>query len=688
MTASFEETQRVLQRRKRERETRKREGPGVIDSFVRGFITSPVIENRAAAGEPLPEKPGLEFPSWGDRMPQAQYEALRKERTQRLGERPPSIPAPTRPVTRIAQSVGQDALPILAGAGFAPLLAPAAPMAAVAAEMGLGALGSGVARSIEEAGGSGATQFVGEVAATAAAPLAAPTRVARRIGLESAIRGLDDVAVAAAESAAKRHGFDTETWLRASSELKRKLARGTKDPDKYIDKTREALGRDIEAFGETTPTLAQSAGEYGGQNIASMELQYAKHDQDYAADALGRRLDVAGQLEDDFSAARPSGSMTSAREGVVEKWGERIGDERAKWEELRGRDDTPWVWMTPLKEKVSKMRGGPRASRRYLPTEARFIEQSDYFERLPEWQAIRSELLDAVRAGKAFGADRATRRRGARAAEIVERMNQQLDTMGTEFQKWSPDQAVNSEVYKEALALTRENALLFDPKSEAFDAIINLDDPRKIIARVKNAKRPVAEVERLRTMLADSPEGWEGFRASVWNDLFGSSLGDRSSRQMESALDATHGNRDFYRAVFGDQGLSFIDELVRRQRVSATGKAGTSAQAASTGTGQAAIDQLISYASDAKNPVWSVATKTGKYLANKALSREEVMVLLRNATLDIRLAKALLDTPTARAEPAWRIIMDQSIAKAKREAMLSSARRSLREIGGASVDAE
>lgn len=670
-----EDTRRELRRRKMAREREAAAGPGIIGAFHRGLLTSPATtmpESQAVT----PGKPGFERPAWSEQMPEATYQALLK---QHLHDRNAvDIKAPKTSGERIAQGIGQDTPFIAAGALAAPLFAPAAPLMAGAAEMGLGTLGSGVSRTIEEGGGGAAAQMGGEIAATAAAPLAIPWKVAKKVAARSAVDGMSDMAIAAAAQQAKKHGYSTEAWLRASSELKRKFARGKKDPDKFIRKASAQLGKDIDAFGENTPTLAQSAGEYGGNNIASLELQYAKHDQDYAADVLGQRLEVQESLDRDFSSAKPRGNIGATREGFFDAQISANQIENEAWQKVR-EGDAPWVWTGNSRRSVANLDKGYPVSRKYIPEEARHIRKWDYFEKLPAIQAVRSELLDSARAGAAFNATDLAKRRSKRVQQILEPIQRSIESLG-EF-----DDAIGFAAadYKAAREITKHNAELFSHKSAAVDALWNLAEGGPIVRRIKGAKDSVSEVKRLKSIFKEDPEAFEGIKDAAWVDLFGEQLGDKSAKRMASEF-AT--KRGFYTELYGKDGADFMVEIIRRQKVAATGKAGTAAQAAATGTGQSIIDQLVSFSGDARNPAWSMATKGGRYLADKALSRGEVMILMREATKDIRLAKALLDAPTQRAEPAWRIVMDQSVnrirSQAKKTATRGAARRPFNDDGG------
>lgn len=643
--------------------------------------------NPIADTPPLPEKVGFDRPSSGFEMPEARYRQLRE---QSFGpESGSSIPEPVTTAEKVAHSVGEDTPMIAGGAMVAPLFAPAAPVMAVLGEMGLGTLGSGVAHSVEQAGGSVPTQIGAEVLATAAAPLAAPTRIAKRVGT-AMLRDASEGAMEAAAAVAAKHGVSPEAVMRASSELKRKIARGIDDPEKYVRKASDQLGQDIEAFGDVTPTLSQSVGEYGGSNISSMELNWAKADQDFAADALGRRLEVDERLQADFNARRPAGSVGAATEGFQAARTAAVNAERKAWEAVPIAE-MPLVDMSGVQEVVARMRRGPKASRRYLPKEASIIEgykpqasQMEIMERgrasvdsgpamatMAEVQALRSELLDTQRAGSVFGASDVARRRAKRVAPILDALQKEIDKI--------PDAAGGAE-YRAAREMTRRNARLFNPSAKAVDSLMTMDDPKRIVSRIMGSRRKVDEVRNVIEAVGNDPETMDGLRAIFWDELFGPSLGDRTVKQMNASLAGA--KRDVYRELYGEDGMKFIDELIRRQRTAASGITGTTAQARATGTGQAAIDQLLSIASDAKNPAWALATRSGRYLANKALSREEIVILLRNATQDIRLAKALLDMPTTRAEPAWRVVMDQSIARAKDQARKTAARNAARRQAG------
>lgn len=701
MGASYEETLALAKKRAAEKAEKAKASPGLLNSFVRGVQTSPMI-NMPVAGPPQPQAPHgaptepadmldelvmrsytepMERPEWG--QPGMSDEDYARQNVEH-GYRSPiqtKIKPPQEPGERIAHAVGQDAPAIAAGAVLGPLMGAATGIGtgmALLGELGLGAVGSTVGRTIEEQGGSAPLQIGGEIVATAAAPLTVPAKVGRRLGIRAAAAGMSEEAIKSSLKAAEKHGVDPSVWMQTVSELKRKFARGKKEPEKFIKKAVQNLDTDIKAFGENTPTLAQSAGEYGGTNIASWELGLAKNDQEYASDVLGQRLEVAENLIDDFEKNRPQGTLGEAQKGLHDARVAAVAEERALWDRLPEMH-SPLLPTNGIKAAVAKLRKGPKASRRYIPDEAKVIDEFGVQESIQEIQGLRSELLDTLREAQAFGAPSDLRRKARRIMPILEEIQKVLDDIPNMPNPMGGDNAAFSAAYEAARGATKRNAQLFSPEREAIEAMSTLTHQQRIVNKLKSAADPVEEVRNLRQIYGAGSPADESLKAMVWDDIFGETLGDKSARTMESAVSDLR-NGAFYREVFGEEGMSFINEIIRRQRVAMTGKAGTTAQAMSVGSGQSIIDQLATHAGAQKGPIWSVMTYSGRYIKDKALNREEVVSLLIKASQDIRLAKALLEDPTPAGRAAWRLVMDQGIAQVRQEAKRQTARTAQRRV--------
>lgn len=680
MPATYEETVRLLERRASSERREDQRTPGILASLARGLAKSPVFRVPVSDAE-VPSKPGFEAPP--SAMTDERYEQLRRER---FG--PPPNHVEIRPPEtlgeRAAHRVGES-LPIIAGGALlgAPAVATASGMsvpAALATEMAVGTAATGVGATVEEATGSPAAGITAELAS--GGMLVNPLRVTRNVR-RAVVSGSEGAAQTLAERLTAKLGIpvDAETAARAASELKRKLARGVDEPEKYIDRSIDKLGQAIGDFDDVTPSMGQVLSEEGGENLASLELSYARADQDYAREALGRRLDVREKLADDFEAARPKGTVGGLLDAYHEAQAEAIRAERTAWGAVP-MAEIPRIDTTGLKRAVAELRGGPKASRQYIPNEASVIDEFYGAEPITEIQALRSELLDTQRAAARFGASDELRRKAKRVQPLLDAIQDELDKLP---EMSGGHYRAASEAYQAARRATAENRSRFSRSSSAVRALEERTDPKSIVGAIRNAKDPAGEARRIVGIVSDQEGGLDDLRSIFVDDLFGEALGDKTARAMSNAIER---KRDVYVEVFGEDGVRFLEEIVRRQRIAMTGKAGTAAQAHSTGTGQAAIDQLLSLATDARSPMWATASKFARYVSNKALSRDEIVTLIRMATQDIRLAKVLLELPTPAAEPAWRIVFDQAANRAKTHTARVAARNTAARAGDREVPSE
>ena len=550
-----------------------------------------------------------------------------------------------------------------------PVLAPAAPLLAMLGEIGLGAGASAAAAAAREAGASDATQIGTELLASAVVPGAVTSRgpaVAKRIARHAS--QYDDVARLAA-----KHGVELspEIFDRAASELKRRMLLDPVDPNRRIREASEVLGRDIEAFGGATgegitPTLSQSVGELGGRNIIDLEADMARKDKDFASRTQGRVMHVQDKLDADVTAMRPQGTLGQVEAAALKRFDDMEAETQSLWRAVP-KDELPLVSTGKLNETIDDII--ERVGVGYegdLPREVKLIRDAGPEATIDELIRWRSRLLRRNRQANQFGASQVLQDEAAAGAPLIHALTEEIHAVGD----------AGGGQLRAALASTRRNKELFDSSTNPLWRELGQKgqrDPHKIVGAINRSVDPVESARQATSMLSESEEGLTGLRAVFFDDL----MDGRTPRQIQKDL-SNPLRRETMTEIFGEQGMTFLDEVARRSEVVARRTGAERGAAFRTGSNVGEAAQQLSPSSSANSLLWALSKKAQTWMRDKALNNQEIAHVMLIATEDIRVAKALLDLPTPRAEAAWRIIMEQTVRNAKGKAAREAARAKLR----------
>jgi hypothetical protein len=636
--ASYREAVSLQNRRMEQAES---EDPGILKSGLRGVAASPgytmsVIESLRNMGL------GRELPRYGEHT-----EDWMVEKT--------GIPEPTGYWPKVAERTGKQAIPILAGA---PLGGMAAGGLGVGGEIVLGTLATAAAEAVAESGGSPAAQMGTGIAAGVLAPATIPGRlmgatakripgIGKRLASSAARAGTglpDEVAM----GIARKYGIDVAEVQRAASELKRRVG-DTRAIDRATTKLDDE--RLFAGLPETSqPTSRAYMGRDAAQNISSMEEGLARGDLDFSASVGNRKANALEDVADRFGSERPGGSIETLRAGYDDALKAAIKEQQDAWANVP-LDEMEMISTERLKAaaRESASRAGEDFPDR-IPKETQAVLDWPDSVTPERFQRLRSQALLTKRVA-ARGGEQA-QYYSNNLDPLIDGLNRELDDLTSE----------GSAAYRNALGLTRRNKELFDPKSPAVKALSGEERARTAMNKIRltptEAKRAVEIAER-------QPGGLDALRRTAIDDLFGVNFGDVTPRKIRTLLKE---NRTAYKTILGDKILENMEVAVDELDVLLTGRAGTPAASAATGTGITPLGIAFGAANMVRHPVEAVGkafNAVNSRMVRDISTHPERSAILREALLDRKLMSTLLKMPDEAAVPAWIVNWDKLVARAK-----------------------
>lgn len=629
--ADYGEAVKLWREEREEPEEKTRDpksGPGVMGALLRGVALSPASTLELV--EPLRDyMAGRERPRAAD--------VLRRHIEENI-----QIPAPVTGAERIAQAVGEETIPII---GFAPMGAAAGP-AGLATEVGLGVVGSGGAQAAKEAGFGPAGQVVSGAIATAMSPAAVPVALRR-----SARQGLKEAGEQAvsetARRIAKKYGVEVEQVQRAASELKRRIG-----DERALERARGSLG-DERLFAdlppESQPTSRQYLGRDAAQNISSMEESLARQDVDFSTSVANRKANAFEDTAARFEEWRPQGSAEAASEAFDTAYTRSLDEAREAWRQVP-LSEMPKISTRRLKEaaRESVDRAGRFPER--VPREAKVVLELPDTISMDDFQNIRSQALLTKRVAQ---------RGGEQAQYAANNLDPLLSAFNRELDSLSSQ---GSDMYRRALGLTRRNRELFDARSPVVKALSQGKRTSQVVRKIKGTP---SEARRAVRIVSQEPGGLDSLRRALIDDLIGESFGDVTPRRIRSQLKEYGGA---YSEVFDEEHLETLRRFADELDVLKTGKAGTPAATASTGTGISPLGIVFGAADTVRHPVQAAGRAFGavkRAVTDDIANNPERSAILREALLDRQTMLDLLNMPDERALPAWMVRWKQLVARAR-----------------------
>lgn len=559
--------------------------------------------------------------------------------------------------------------------GFGAAKAGIRPAAAIIGEM-LAAGGGGLAHGTLEAEGEenlGLAAGVGisMLGAPAAGGAAKADTVARLIS--SAARNMTPDALPYME----KLGVGPMDLAHGSSEIKRDVP----DVPAYIEALTDAERRTEGMPGGIRSRQVADAmpNSRGGGGMAQMDESLSRSDKDVRRKAALQRADYLDNISerwDELSRADPDYPEFLVRYDE----GQQVlkMEERGAWKAVR-EGELPTFDISDVQDAAASVIDGVRYKRGDVPKvlldlvdEA--ITPTTTID-LDRMQELRSVLLGVVRDAK-LDPKSANKHASQMAVGVLEHLNEQIDQFAR------VDVTGKSQEYQRARALTAANAEMYDPASTVINSLEKGGTPKSLFSRLRGAQgrkgartTPVQEAEKLVRIAEQTPDGMANLRALAISDLFYDGLVPTATHTPQKILKA---NEDLYRVVLGADYDEAIN-LLELSRLGATGKAGTAAQAASVGSGVSPAKFLFGLARAQVDPI-SAAVEGAMKLVSGKLPKGDLMyqAIITEALADPKFMRILMQMPTKRALPAWKIQWTQLVARASaRSAGRAGARHTI-----------
>ena len=562
---------------------------------------------------------------------------------------------------------------------FAPSVALGAPalgisaLPAVAAEVGAAGLGGFLDGTLREEGSPGAGAIAGLAASAIAAPLGGGSISKADDAGRAAYRAVTQMTEDAIPYMEKL-GVTRDSLVKASSEIKREVP----DVAAAINQLRQVGQRTqgIPGGASTRQAFETMDNNRGGSGISHMSEQLSKTDKEYRRNAALRRadfLDYLGREWDNLVEVDPDypaflAKYDSGKSALKQ-------EERAAWSLVR-ENEQPLFDIKDVRDKaadiiddaVYKRHDVPKVLKDLIDEE---ITPSDTVG-LGRFQELRSVLLGVVRDAKLQPSSQNDHAK-AMASQLLELLQKNIDD-------WSKSDTTGKSLeYLNARRLTAQNADLYNPNSPIISALDKGGQSRSLFAQLRNAKgktgartSPADEARRLVRVAEQTPGGMENLKSLAIEDLFYDGLVPTATRTPSKVMAK---NEEMYRVILGDQYDNAV-ELLDLSRLATAGKEGTAAQVSSVGSGVAPAKFLFGLARSATDPIGAAVENAMSQMGKQ--TKREVMwqAIVREALEDPKFMQVLLEMPTERSLPAWKVQWTRLISKSSaRAAARSEARR-------------
>lgn len=575
---------------------------------------------------------------------------------------------------KVGESVGASLPMTLATAGMAPA---GSAMMALKDNLIRDVAGSIASRYAEKQGASPIGQAVAGIAASILTPTSFPSRAA------SASAGAADVVadaapgrVASSGTAGTRQLTDSEALkiakqfkmkpdnVRAVAEYLRERisidpATGKPKVDEFvaaIDEAERLFG------GGVKPLLANAIGDVGGANVIAVQKSVLDENAIANSRATGIRDAIVSDLRQRIHRLVPRWETESARADHATLEQSRLLAKTEAWDN------------TPLDEIATRPSAGIKATldgikakeallyAKFPQETRRFIEGLGEDMSLRDLQSLRADLGNIIEAGREFGVDPKYRTVLPAAITLLKRVDGEIDAMPKE----------GTAKYRSAVKATADYYELFDPKYKTTRAFTLYGDKEKIVSEVFKARNPVDEIDNIRRVFDQVPDGMDKVRSIFMRELIGETLGDKPVSSVLRELNK-EGKSAFYRELLGPETYRETLDILNGYRIGTAFDIGAANSALKTGSKGASLKRLAAIIS---SPI-----KSAKGIPDAITSRIDVadarerVQLIEEMIFDTKLAKTLARIPTSDSSQKevsrWLTSFETLSARAKARSALS-----------------
>lgn len=631
-----------------------------VDSAVQA-----ALDPFGLAGERPPEQAG---PSYNERFVNA------------LG-----IGPPTSFAGKIGERVGASLPMTLMSGGAAPI------------GQGLNAIRTNL---IQDVAGSVSAQFaqdrgvgpIGQAVAGILGAVLVPTKLPMRAGTVAAAR---DEAIGSAQGAAApvvRKLSDSET-IKLAKELKMKpdnvravaeylRERIAIDPVTGQPKVDEFLSTLDEAdrlFGATgiKPPLGNVVGDVGGQNIMAVQKSVLDESAIANSRATGIQQAIVKDLNEKWQKLIPRWDTDSALSDFATLEESRRLAKAAAWDAVPF-DQIPTRPSAPIKGVLESIKKSRPLMYAKLPSTTRnFIEGLGDEVSLRDLQDLRADLGNIIDAGRSFGVDPEIRTIGEVASRILGQVKSEIK----ELPKSGTD------LYNTAVKATSDYYDLFDPEFKTVQAFTKFADKEQIVREVFRSQNPSDEVDNLRLVFGNTPDGMEKVQSIFMRDLIGDQLGEKPIGGVLRELNKER-KSEFYKKLLGPEKYKATLDIFKGYRIGTAYDIGNASAVLKPGSKQPSLLRLAAFVSSPVANTKGYAKEALDQLAQK--DAEERVNLITEMVFDpTGIARKLAKIPTADASKAeveaW--VTNFSVLRARAQARKAIASQGERMISGSQAAA-
>lgn len=623
-------------------------------------------------GEPLPEQAG---PSYNERFVNA------------LG-----IGPPTSFAGQVAERIGASLPMTLMSGGAAP------------AGQALNAIRTNL---IQDVAGSVASQYaqnrgagpIGQAVAGILGAVLVPTRnpFGARAGTAAAAREQAIESVSTSPGATQpvvRQLSDSET-LRLAKEMKMKpdnvravaqylRDRIAIDPVTGQPKVEEFLATLDEAdrlFGAgQKPPLGNVVGDVGGQNI--LGVQKAVIDENAIANsrATGIQQAIVKDLNERWDRLIPRWDTDSALAQHATLEESRRLAKSAAWDAVPF-DQIPTRSSAPIKgvlESIKKTR--PLMYAKMPSTTRQFIEGLGDEVSLRDLQDLRADLGNVIEAGRAFGVDPEIRTIGEVSARILGTVKSEIAELPTS----------GTSAYNAAVKATSDYYDLFDTEFKTTRAFTQYEDKESIVKEVFKANNPSDEIDNLRRVFGQTPDGMDKIQSIFMRDLIGDNLGDKPIVTILRELGKER-KSDFYRKLLGPDKYRATMDILKGYRIGTAYQIGSASANLATGSKADSIKRAASIISSPLQSIKGIPSTIAENISK--VDAAERAKLIEEMVFDpTGIARKLAKIPAVDASPnevnGWLSSFAVLRARAQARQSVATQAMSIEQPIGAALDAQ